>query len=68
MTADPLVYTQKGHTAAEREEVCLHFCICLDKKTFLPPSPFLPCRLCPVITFLIAIVQAGISPNPIDSP
>lgn len=34
MTADPLVYNQKGHRAAEREEVSLHFCMCLDKKTF----------------------------------
>lgn len=34
MTVDPLVCTQKGHTAAETEEVCLHFSICLDRKTF----------------------------------
>lgn len=70
MTAEPLVYNQKEHTAAEREEVGLHSCICLDKKTFSGffISPFLPCRLCPVITLLTARVQTGISPNPINSP
>lgn len=70
MTADPLVYNQKGHRAAEREEVSLHFCMCLDQEDFfrffLPP--FLPCRFCPVITLLAARVQTGISPNPINSP
>lgn len=34
MTAEPLVHTQKGHTAAEREEVCLQFCISLNKRSF----------------------------------
>lgn len=34
-TADPLVHTQRGHAAAEREreEVWLHFCISLNKRT-----------------------------------